>query len=376
MITVGLSRKMVLSFCNFCNAKFAVLYCPADSANLCLLCDRHVHSANTLSLKHTRWWICHNCGAKPASVSTFSKNGLFVLCQGCSATCNLKDQSHTNCSTVGDFSGCPSANSLASILGFKNLLDDQKLVNNILDVSSVKDELCEQLVEMGKKDLVRVDVDGTELRPRTPPSRRFSQTTSFTSLLVLSEDLGLTQSVSVPDVPDDEEEEDLLWDYNPTYDSSLMWEFRLEKSKDYEESGSQATEYGTNKPYLVTPKYEISTLFDDALSEHNHSSQPLSNYLPATGESISKQSESDFATSVKDLGHLLMPRSDTEKGTKPKVGMEMVAQNRGNAMLRYKEKKKTRRYDKHIRYESRKARADTRKRVKGRFVKSSEAAVK
>lgn len=75
----------------------------------------------------------------------------------------------------------------------------------------------------------------------------------------------------------------------------------------------------------------------------NHSSQPLSNYLPATGESISKQSESDFATSVKDLGHLLMPRSDTEKGTKPKVGMEMVAQNRGNAMLRYKEKKKTRR---------------------------------
>lgn len=29
------------------------------------------------------------------------------------------------------------------------------------------------------------------------------------------------------------------------------------------------------------------------------------------------------------------------------------------------------RYDKHIRYESRKARADARKRVKGRFVKST-----
>ncbi|KAJ0763465.1 putative transcription factor C2C2-CO-like family [Helianthus annuus] len=29
------------------------------------------------------------------------------------------------------------------------------------------------------------------------------------------------------------------------------------------------------------------------------------------------------------------------------------------------------RYDKHIRYESRKARADTRKRVKGRFVKAN-----
>ncbi|XP_076884048.1 zinc finger protein CONSTANS-LIKE 15-like [Bidens hawaiensis] len=54
-----------------------------------------------------------------------------------------------------------------------------------------------------------------------------------------------------------------------------------------------------------------------------------------------------------------------------KADLELLAKNRGDAMLRYKEKKKTRRYDKHIRYESRKARADTRKRVKGRFVKAN-----
>ncbi|PSR84953.1 Zinc finger protein [Actinidia chinensis var. chinensis] len=40
-----------------------------------------------------------------------------------------------------------------------------------------------------------------------------------------------------------------------------------------------------------------------------------------------------------------------------------------NAMMRYKDKKKVRRYDKQIRYASQKARADTRKRVRGRFVK-------
>lgn len=53
--------------------------------------------------------------------------------------------------------------------------------------------------------------------------------------------------------------------------------------------------------------------------------------------------------------------------------MEQLAENRGKAMLRYQEKKKTRRYDKHIRYESRKARADNRQRVKGRFVKASDS---
>lgn len=49
------------------------------------------------------------------------------------------------------------------------------------------------------------------------------------------------------------------------------------------------------------------------------------------------------------------------------------SQARGNAMMRYKEKKKLRMFEKRIRYASRKARADVRKRVKGRFVKAGEA---
>lgn len=46
---------------------------------------------------------------------------------------------------------------------------------------------------------------------------------------------------------------------------------------------------------------------------------------------------------------------------------------RDKAKMRYNEKKKTRMFGKQIRYASRKARADTRRRVKGRFVKSGEA---
>ncbi|KAA8519242.1 hypothetical protein F0562_013498 [Nyssa sinensis] len=47
--------------------------------------------------------------------------------------------------------------------------------------------------------------------------------------------------------------------------------------------------------------------------------------------------------------------------------------SREGAVLRYKEKKKTRKFDKRIRYILRKARADVRKRVKGRFVKAGNA---
>ncbi|CAL9119262.1 unnamed protein product [Musa textilis] len=47
-------------------------------------------------------------------------------------------------------------------------------------------------------------------------------------------------------------------------------------------------------------------------------------------------------------------------------------QARNEAKMRYNEKKKSRLFGKQIRYASRKARADTRKRVKGRFVKADE----
>ncbi|CAK9187691.1 unnamed protein product, partial [Ilex paraguariensis] len=46
--------------------------------------------------------------------------------------------------------------------------------------------------------------------------------------------------------------------------------------------------------------------------------------------------------------------------------------SRSSAVLRYKEKKKARKFEKKVRYASRKARADVRKRVKGRFVKAGD----
>lgn len=51
----------------------------------------------------------------------------------------------------------------------------------------------------------------------------------------------------------------------------------------------------------------------------------------------------------------------------------MSSTSRSDAVLRYKEKKKTRQFEKRVRYVSRKARADSRRRVKGRFVKAGDA---
>lgn len=110
--------------CDFCNQQFAILYCRADSAKLCLLCDQHVHSANALSRKHLRSQICDNCGSEPVSVRCATDN--LVLCQDCDwdahGSCSVSAAHDRN--PVEGFSGCPSAIELASIWGLE--IEDKK----------------------------------------------------------------------------------------------------------------------------------------------------------------------------------------------------------------------------------------------------------
>lgn len=120
-------------------------------------------------------------------------------------------------------------------------------------------------------------------------------------------------------------------------------------------------------------------LRDGPFFRNNTCNEAFSSYKPTTEESnnVVESLETPICDStryVQVMEHPIVGGSEVMNyEAKPNVDIEPLAQNRDNAMLRYKEKKKHRRYDKQIRYESRKTRADTRKRFKGRFVKASEA---
>lgn len=167
--------------CEFCNMKLAVLYCRADSAKLCLFCDRQVHSANTLSLKHCRSRICDNCRAEPVTVRCCDEK--LMLCQECNW--ELHRYSSASClhkrSPVEGFIGCPSVIELATLFGVdlkaKNLVNMLELMvpdqscSVFVSSEKYKQELCEQLMEIGKEDFGRLEGDGVELGQGTPPCR-------------------------------------------------------------------------------------------------------------------------------------------------------------------------------------------------------------
>ncbi|XP_065853085.1 zinc finger protein CONSTANS-LIKE 14-like [Euphorbia lathyris] len=201
--------------------------------------------------------------------------------------------------------------------------------------------------------------------------------------------------------------ENIMWDRNVTTPTSQIWDFNLGQLRTHEESDQLEVEYVTGDAFTIKnigelmketsfsnakflgDIYQISCPIttDDITLYCNNSNNPAASQGPATSESNNlpvprSSAESKFGklqdssgccTDIQFMDQKILVRGDSMR-TVPATNadMELLAKHRGSAMQRYKEKKKNRRYEKHIRYESRKVRADTRKRVKGRFVKAAE----
>ncbi|KAL6958340.1 hypothetical protein U1Q18_041869 [Sarracenia purpurea var. burkii] len=223
------------------------------------------------------------------------------------------------------------------------------------------------------------------------PLREQKQEASFHSLLMMH--------THVDQKNNDRIGEDNTWDTNPTGHGSQMWNFHLGQLRGHEESGPLEVGFGTSDARFMMESYgellqeaslattkgfrefygmNFSITNEDTRAFNKEDPTSESNHLhiarPSSGSAFGNSPCFGVSKDIQFAEHPVLVRGETTRTAAiPKADMKLLAQNRGNAMLRYKEKKKTRRYDKHIRYESRKARADTRKRVKGRFVKAAES---
>ncbi|CAN4116200.1 unnamed protein product [Withania somnifera] len=276
--------------------------------------------------------------------------------------------------------------------------------------ASVRDKqvIFKQLIELSKRDLtdgVRAGVK--DLVPKTPNGSIMDRVT---------QKLEQQQPLNVPftslilphDLKDSDQmvERNILWSGNSYDQNTQIWDFNLGQLRGHDQSSSLEADYSeTDVAYMMKSYDEFikgtsvvtskglgllgnncSVAHDDMTSFSNNSNNRAASQGPATCESnnlprIKTSSDSGYvkpkccgvSTDLNFMDQSIVVGGENTGAKTLKVDLELLAKNRGNAMQCYKEKKKTRRYDKHIRYESRKARADSRKRVKGRFVKISEA---
>ncbi|EXB89375.1 Putative zinc finger protein [Morus notabilis] len=118
---------------------------------------------------------------------------------------------------------------------------------------------------------------------------------------------------------------------------------------DRDVSSSKAHDHGTNPPGII--RMSCSSM---SLSVSKFSADSGGGGADSLDSGISRYITGEASIGSRDL-----------------EGLHLDSEARESAKLRYKEKKKTRLHEKQIRYPSRKARADVRKRVKGRFVRST-----
>ncbi|EPS63521.1 hypothetical protein M569_11262, partial [Genlisea aurea] len=104
--------------CDFCSEERSLVYCRSDSACLCLSCDRNVHSANTLSKRHSRTLLCEQCHCQPAVERCIEENLSF--CHNCNwavhSSSPVEEEHHRQ--TISCYSGCPSSAEFSKIWAF------------------------------------------------------------------------------------------------------------------------------------------------------------------------------------------------------------------------------------------------------------------
>ncbi|XP_077222338.1 zinc finger protein CONSTANS-LIKE 9-like [Tasmannia lanceolata] len=395
--------------CDYCGEQRSMVYCRSDAACLCLSCDRIVHSANALSRRHPRTLLCERCNSQPAVVRCIEEKISF--CQNCdwnshgnSASASGHKKQAINC-----YSSCPSAAELSRIWSF------------VLDFPSMEDSNCEQ--EMGlmsKNENCVSDYWGppeksSALGPAGASRMRELETVDkFDDWIGSSSKSALNPmpcSVDQPDGSADSttpksctgmkglgisEADDLYEDFNmgdidlnfdnyeelfglsqnnsgqlfedagvnslfamksmSAADSGGQGEFVAEASSAGQTIAMQAA--GSNEAYRGTKS-------DTDLCFQGRQVRSSLSFSGLTGES----SGGDYQDCGISSSMLLMGETPWYPN-----GPEnsLPTGSRDSAVMRYKEKKKTRKFEKKIRYASRKARADVRRRVKGRFVKAGD----
>ncbi|KAL6848403.1 hypothetical protein ACP4OV_021697 [Aristida adscensionis] len=344
-------------YCGFCRAQRALLHCAQHAARFCLPCDVKVHAAEP---RHERAPLCDGCHAAPAAARCREHQA--ALCAPCAlaAACDADRHRRVPSRT---YTGFPEPDDLARILSGGS------------PPASPPPQLPEP--DTWVPDLVNIEL------PDLPNSGPWDDANIISELqsdgLVesggnfdgqVSAEIAGTAALLTGDGDDLFAEQDWpnlndggLDDFSfAAHDSNLSNPIDPTEFCQFSSMGTN-TGSGVNLelPHVSFCNNDMPLLPSDEFPAGYFAAAGLPpGQPPAVSGSVSYQDpEAPQGSSLQEKSS-----QDMEERTKKREKREQAKQ-------RYNEKKKNRRFGKQIMYESRKARADTRNRVKGRFAKAS-----
>ncbi|CAI8611244.1 unnamed protein product [Vicia faba] len=324
--------------CDSCKLCSAALFCHSDSAFLCIDCDSRIHSGNKLSTRHERVWMCEVCEQAPASVTC--KADAAALCVTCDSDIH-------------------SANPLAR-------RHERVPVEPFFDSA-------ESVVKSSAAAAV------ASFNFAVPSDDGFSHDEVEASAWLIP-NLNPNFGSKLSETPDIKTREIFFSDMDPFFDFDYSNNFQNNNCNAINDSVVPVQTKATPAATMMN-HHNSEACFDidfcrSKLSSLNYPSHSISQSVSSSsldvgvvpdGNVVSEFSYTFGSESMVSGGVNSNSNNQGVQGATQLCGIDREAR-----VLRYREKRKNRKFEKTIRYASRKAYAETRPRIKGRFAKRTE----
>ncbi|KAL8242904.1 hypothetical protein R6Q59_013206 [Mikania micrantha] len=321
--------------CDSCKTAVALLFCRKDSAFMCLACDVKMHSHT----RHERVWMCEVCEQAPASVTC--KADAAALCVTCDRdihSANPLSRRHDRIPVV-PFYDCADILMKSSACTFLEPTSGNG--NDDLQSSITNDEINWGIpVDTSPEDIKSIDI----LFPEPDHLLDFDFPVPTDARIHSHYHNSVNDSV----VPF--QTESPVKQFSP----APVIEHRSSENR-YEIDFTRSNINSGNKSSYLSPSLN-----------HSVSSSSIEAGIVPDVKSVSEISH-PFMLQVNDGGELTSITNGTQQPT------QLSGMDREARVMRYREKRKSRKFEKTIRYASRKAYAETRPRIKGRFAKRTDS---
>ncbi|XP_022869215.1 zinc finger protein CONSTANS-LIKE 4-like [Olea europaea var. sylvestris] len=317
----GKSWSLKAKLCDSCKSSPASVFCHADTAFLCHGCDARVHDSDEVASHHARVLVCEVCEQAPAIVTC--KADAAALCATCDRDIHCANplaRRHERLPIVS-FYKASQVNNNNENKYFSE--DEAEAASWLLPNPHTKGGTTED-----------DDADSSKYKSS---EYLFSDMDPYLDLDIISgenmNDQKKSQYISDGVVP-------------------------VQNKNDFQQNHFQGS--------VVDgfPTYDMDYNTGSKPFMYNFSSQSVTQSVSSSSMEVCIVPDPG---SITDVSNTLVKNDEIPS---PVSGIDREAR-----VLRYKEKRKNRKFEKTIRYASRKAYAETRPRIKGRFAKRSENGV-
>ncbi|GMJ11127.1 B-box domain protein 5, CONSTANS-like 4 [Hibiscus trionum] len=314
---------MASKLCDSCKSATATLFCRPDSAFLCSNCDSKIHAANKLASRHARVLVCEVCEQAPAHVTC--KADAAALCVTCDRdihSANPLSRRHERV-PLAPFYGSVKPDTEFNFLDDRYFSDDDgDAENSIREEAEAASWLLPNPKALESPDMNTGQYVFSEMDP------------------YLDLDFGHV---------------------NPKMET-------LDHDQEQNSSATDGVVPVQNKTALVNDYcFDLDFTTPKAFPYgYNYNPHCLSHSVSSSSLDVGVVPDGSAMT---DLS-VPCGKGSTES-THQTVVVQLSSAEREARVLRYREKRKNRKFEKTIRYASRKAYAEVRPRIKGRFAKRS-----